>query len=74
MEWVIDSYKGRFRRLKSAQADYVTEHRTVAFAPGEPDFKGQPDPPRRVSDTARREARLAVTESAYRFSIRRLHD
>jgi hypothetical protein len=71
---VIDGYEARFRRLKSAQAEYVTEHQTVTFSPVDPDIKGAPDLPRRVPDAARREARLAVTESAYRFLLRCYRD
>jgi hypothetical protein len=71
---VIDGYEARFRQLKSGQEAYVAEHRTTIHFRGDPDVKGSPPPPRRVPDTARREARLAVTESTYRFLIRCYQD
>ena len=43
---VIDDYEPRFRRLKSAQDQYVAEHRTQPFWPNAPDIHGPPEPPR----------------------------
>lgn len=71
---VLDGYEPRFRRLKSAQDAHVAEQQIAASFPGDPDIKGKPTPPRRVPDTARREARLAVTESAYQFLLRCYRD
>jgi hypothetical protein len=71
---VIDGYGERFERLRSAQAGYVAEHNTTEFLLADPDIRGTPDPPRRVADSALREARRSVTEATYRFLVRCCND
>ena len=71
---VIDGYEPRFRRLKAAQEQYVTVHRTQTFLPHDHETHGPPDSPRRVAHAALREARRSVTEATYRFLVRCCND
>jgi len=71
---VIDGYEGRFRRLKSGQAEYVAEHQTKTFLLGDTDIQGAPEPPRRISNADLREARRSLTEATYRFFVRCCND
>ena len=69
----IDGYEPRFRLLKSAQTEYVKNHKIIIASPidpFDPYLGGPPSPPRRVPDDQRREARRRVADATYRFLVR----
>ena len=69
----LDGYEPRFRLLKSAQTEYVKIHQIILRSPTDPSdpyTTGPPDPPRRVPDDQRREARRRVVDATYRFLVR----
>jgi hypothetical protein len=67
---VIDGYSERFRKLKVGQAEQVARYQTTTFQLNDTHIKGTPSPPKRVADSALREARRSVTEATYQFLIR----
>ncbi len=67
---VIDRYGQRFEQMKSTQNRYVSEHETLAHDSRDEFSKPKPpDPPIRVSDVELKQARRAVTDTAYRFFV-----
>jgi len=71
---VLDGYDGRYVRMKDAQAQYTSEHRTHEFDPGdEYDSLGPVPGPKRVPSGQLTNARRELCDSFYRF-LRRCHD
>jgi hypothetical protein len=66
----IDGYGARYRSLKRAQVQHVSEHRTTWFDLDEPYITGPVEPPHRAPDGALQEARRGLCDAAYRFLIR----
>ena len=67
---VLDGYKKRFDRLKTAQTQYAESHRTTEWPLGDTEFREKASPPQRVPDAELREARRTLCEAAYRFLVR----
>jgi hypothetical protein len=68
---VIEGYRQRFQRLKTAQSEHVTEHRTIEFDLSNPyPDESTPSPLRPTRDAELREVRRSLREAAYRFLVR----
>ena len=68
---VIDTYPERFRRLKAAQARYVSEHGTSEFNLDAPyRTQGAPAPPRPVPSAELQDSRRALCEAVARLLAR----
>jgi hypothetical protein len=67
---VLDGYEPRFERMKVAQTQYVSEHKTTVFFPDEPDLQSHAPPPRRVPSSELQEARRSLCDATYRFLVR----
>jgi hypothetical protein len=75
---VLDKYKSRFERMKSAQLKYVSEHNTVEY-----DFREScpcckhevpVPPPKRIDSREITETRQSLCEAMYRFLRRCYHE
>jgi hypothetical protein len=75
---VLDGYKSRFERMKSAQVKYAAEHKTVEY-----DFRetcpcckqeASVPPPKCVDSREIADARQSLCEAMYRFVLRCLHE
>lgn len=72
---VVDDYEARFRRLKTAQTEYVRAHDTIEFDPRDPCCTAaMADPPQRVPSSELRDTRRALCEAAYRFLVRSFNE
>jgi len=72
---VLDGYGKRFQKLKSGQANYVSEHQTTQYHLDDPCCTyDKAWTPQRVPDTELKEARRSLSETAYRFLVRCFDD
>jgi hypothetical protein len=68
---VIDEYKSRFERMKSAQNQYAADHKTQEFDLRDPCcIRGSASPPKRVDHKEIKEARQTLCDALYRFILR----
>ena len=67
---VLDGYRTRFGRMKAAQTEYVSTHKTVAFDLRDPDIAQSAPPPRPVPDADFKQVRRSLNDAAYRLLIR----
>jgi hypothetical protein len=73
---VLDGYKSRFERMRTAQTKYVQEHGTRELDPkydsfsGEPQTQGPPPPPKRIDHREVADARQSLSDAMYRFLLR----
>ena len=70
---VIDGYKGRFTRMRSAQMAYAADHQTSEFSldPDDPCcFPGKVSPPRRIDYRELETARRSLLDAMHRFLVR----
>jgi hypothetical protein len=67
---VIDGYQQRFERLKTAQTDYVSRHRTTAFDLDDSSLQWDAPPPQRVPGLDLKTARRDLCEAIYQFLVR----
>jgi hypothetical protein len=71
---VLDGYKSRFERMKSAETKYAAEHRTVEYHADDPcwfpDSVPTVSPPRRIDHREIQAARQSLCDAMYRFLAR----
>ena len=70
----IASRDGDRARAAADRLGIPRAHDSYEALLADPDIRGTPDPPRRVADSALREARRPVTEATYRFLVRCCND
>jgi hypothetical protein len=68
---VIDDYQSRFERMKAAEAQYTTEHKTVEFDLRDKCcIRGPVAPPKRLDDKEIKEVRRSLCDALHRFLVR----
>jgi hypothetical protein len=67
---VIDGYRARFERIRTAETSYVKEHETQRYYPEFDIGWMTPSKPWRIPDDDLKASRLQLREAFYRFLIR----